>query len=387
MMIFNPLFHYSNTPLFQKELKMERDIYKRLAKHLSSLGMGYPQKEELIDILCENFTPQEAEVALAIPTDRIPFEPVSIAEISTHMKLPKKELGSILSNLAHRGLLFSKKMKNGKTGYALQQFGYGFPQTFFWKGVETPHAKRMAELIVKYSKRDQLYEAYGKTETKPLRYIPASRSIDPEQHAVFPFEMMEGVIQKANVIALVHCPCRGTAHLLGKKRCNHPLENCIKYDELAEYLIDKGIGKEISKLEALDVIKKSEEAGLVHLVDNAREGIKHTCNCCGCCCWSVGTIRRKRIPRDVLMATYFLRETDKGKCTGCGKCIEICPVNVIKMEGDFPVVDREWCIGCGVCAIPCPSSAIKLVRKTDALPPKDFKELHEQILKERKPAA
>ena len=242
----------------------------------------------------------------------------------------------------------------------------------------------MAELIVKYSKRDQLYEAYGKTETKPLRYIPASQSIDPEQHAVFPFEMMEGVIQKANVIALVHCPCRGTAHLLGKKRCNHPLENCIKYDELAEYLIDKGIGKEISKLEALDVIKKSEEAGLVHLVDNAREGIKHTCNCCGCCCWSVGTIRRKRIPRDVLMATYFLRETDKGKCTGCGQCVEICPVNVIKMEGDFPVVDREWCIGCGVCAIPCPSSAIKLVRKSEALPPKDFKELHSEILKERK---
>ena len=382
MTIFN--LHYSNTPLFQKELKMERDIYKQLAKHLSSLGMGYPQKEELIDILRENFTPLEAEVALAIPADKIPFEPVSIAEISTHIKLPKKKLGSILSNLAHRGLLFSKKMKNGKTGYALQQFGYGFPQTFFWKGVDTPIAKKMAELIVKYSKRDQLYEAYGKTETKPLRYIPATPSIDPEQHAVFPFEMMEGVIQKANVIALVHCPCRVTAHLVGKKRCDHSLENCIKYDELAEYLIDKGIGKEISKLEALDVIKKSEEAGLVHLVDNAREGIKHTCNCCGCCCWSVGTIRRKRIPRDVLMATYFLRETDKGKCTGCGQCVEICPVNVIKMEGDFPVVDREWCIGCGVCAIPCPSSAIKLVRKSDALPPKDFKELHEQILRERK---
>jgi formate hydrogenlyase subunit 6/NADH:ubiquinone oxidoreductase subunit I len=101
-----------------------------------------------------------------------------------------------------------------------------------------------------------------------------------------------------------------------------------------------------------------EEAGLVHMVDNAREGIKHTCNCCGCCCWSVGTIRRKKIPRDVLMATYFLRETDHEKCTGCGECVEICPV-----------------------------SAVKLVRKSDAIPPKDFKELHQEILKERKPAA
>jgi Na+-translocating ferredoxin:NAD+ oxidoreductase subunit B len=132
------------------------------------------------------------------------------------------------------------------------------------------------------------------------------------------------------------------------------------------------------------VVRKAEEAGLVHLGDNARDGIKHTCNCCGCCCWSVGTIRRRKIPRDILMATYFLRETDKQRCVGCGKCRDICPVEAIRMEGDFPVVDTEWCIGCGVCAVPCPSSAIRLTRRSDAIPPKDFKELHEQILRERR---
>jgi Na+-translocating ferredoxin:NAD+ oxidoreductase RNF subunit RnfB len=99
----------------------------------------------------------------------------------------------------------------------------------------------------------------------------------------------------------------------------------------------------------------------------------------------VGTIRRRKIPRDVLMATYFLRETDPDKCTGCGQCVDICPVNAIEMIEDLPIVDREWCIGCGVCAVPCPSSAIKLVRKSDAIPPKNFKELHTQILKERTP--
>ncbi len=365
---------------------MENNVYSRLAKHLASLGMGYPEKEDLLDILRENFTPLEAEVALAIPTKVIPFEAVPAEEILSHLDHPEislDELEGILSNLAERGLLFSKRMKGGKMGYALQQFGYGFPQTFFWKGVETPHAKKMAEMIARYSRSDQLREAYGNTKTKSLRYVPASLSIDPESHAVFPFEMMGELIQKVKVVALVHCPCRTMTRLLGKKRCDHSLENCIKYDDLAEYLIEKGIGKEITKPEAMEIIKKSEEAGLVHLVDNAREGIRHTCNCCGCCCWSVGSIRRKKIPRDVLMATYFLRETDKERCTGCGQCVEICPVNVIKMEGDFPVVDKEWCIGCGVCAVPCPASAVKLVRKTDAIPPRDFRELHEQILREK----
>lgn len=363
---------------------MGENIYQRLAKHLSSLGMGYPEKEELLEILRENFTSREAEVALAIPAQVIPLEPAPLSKISPRLNIPEDELERILSNLAQRGLLYSGKLKNGETGYALQQFGYGFPQTFFWQGIDAPNAKRMAELIGKYARNEELREVYGKTKTKAFRYIPAAPSFEPESHAVFPFEMMEELIKKVQRIALVHCPCRATARLIGKKRCNHSLENCIKYDELADYLIDKGIGREITKPEALHIIKKSEEAGLVHMVDNAREGIKHTCNCCGCCCWSVGTIRRKRIPRDVLMATYFLRETDRERCTGCGACVDICPVHVIRMEGDFPVVDKEWCIGCGVCAVPCPAKAVQLVRKSDAIPPKGFKELHEQILRERK---
>lgn len=364
---------------------MNNDIYKRLAKHLSALGMGYPDKEELLEILKANFTPVEAEVALAIPSKVIPFEPVRVADIALHVHINREELGKLLFNLSQRGVLFSKQLEDGEIGYALQQFGYGFPQTFFWQGVDAPRAKQMAELVAKYAGKAELIEVYGKTSTKNYRYVPASPSIDPESHAVFPFEMMTELIEKVTTIALVHCPCRATAQLIGKKRCDHPLEVCIKYDELAEYVIGSGIGREITKQEALQIIKMAEEAGLVHLVDNAREGIKHTCNCCGCCCWNVGTIRRKMIPRDVLMATYFLRETDQTKCTGCGLCADICPVQAIKVEDDFPVVDKEWCIGCGVCAVPCPTSAVKLVRKSDGVPPKDFRTLHRQILRERNP--
>ena len=226
---------------------MGEDIYKRLAKHLSALGMGYPEKEELLEILRENFSPLEAEVALAIPTKVIPLQPAPVSALLPQVKLSKEELETILSNLAQRGLLFSKKLKDGSTGYALQQFGYGFPQTFFWRGVDTPNAKKMAELIAKYSGKDQLNEAYGQTETKAFRYVPATLSLDPESHAVFPFEMMEELLQKVRTIALVHCPCRATAQLIGKKRCDHSLDVCIKYDELAEYVIEQGIGKKITE--------------------------------------------------------------------------------------------------------------------------------------------
>ena len=137
--------------------------------------------------------------------------------------------------------------------------------------------------------------------------------------------------------------------------CEHPIEVCLKFDDLADYLIERGLGREITREEALAIIKQSEEAGLVHFVDNAEGPVKHNCNCCGCSCWNVGTIRRRKIARDDLMATYFMRTTDDDACVGCGACLDICPVQALTLEDGVAVVDEEWCIGCGLCVPRCPT--------------------------------
>lgn len=56
-------------------------------------------------------------------------------------------------------MLFSGKPNEGNKRYALQQVGFGFPQTFFWKGEDTPHARNMANLIAKYFNRQVTAEA------------------------------------------------------------------------------------------------------------------------------------------------------------------------------------------------------------------------------------
>ena len=362
-----------------------KDIYKRLADHLSSLGMGYPPSEDLEEILRANFSPTEAEVALALPTRVIPLRPTGIDDIMGAVHLPRADLEDILEGLAQKGLLFSGKTRDGKKGYALQQVGFGFPQTFFWKGENTPHARNMATLVAKYFNRKVTREAYGPSETKPFRYIPVGGTVEFDVQAVYPYYMMEHVIQRAKVIAVAHCPCRMTAYLRGKG-CEHPTEVCMKFDDLAEYVIDRELAREITKEEALKILKQSEEAGLVHFVDNAVGDIKHSCNCCACACWSVGSIQRRKIPRDVIMATYFIRETEEDECTGCGECVEVCPVDAVTMEGDFPAVDEEWCIGCGVCVAKCPTTAAQLELRPDKvghMPARDFKTLHEKILEEK----
>ncbi len=237
--------------------------------------------------------------------------------------MARDELERTLQRLAQKGFLYVGRTPAGDKGYSLLHVGFGFPQTFFWKGEDTPHARKMAALVAKYFNRQVTQEAYG-SKTKQYRYIPVGRAVKADLQAVFPLQLMEDVVANARRIAVAHCPCRVSYRLVGKG-CEHPTEVCMKFDELADFVIEQGLARELSTEEALEVIRSTEEAGLVHFVDNAEGEIKHNCNCCGCACWNVGNIRRRKIPRDAIMATYFMRDTDPEECTGCGECAAICP--------------------------------------------------------------
>ena len=101
------------------------NVYTKLAEHLSCLGMGYPFREELVAILKENFSPQEAEVALAIPTKPVPLQPVEVDEILKGMDMPREKLVEILETLSRKGLLYSGRTDKGDEGFALQTIERG----------------------------------------------------------------------------------------------------------------------------------------------------------------------------------------------------------------------------------------------------------------------
>jgi len=357
---------------------MSREVYERLARHLEALTLGYPPSPELVPLLEATFSPEEAQVALAIPNHLLPMEVASLEEIASRCGLPREEVARRLEDMAARGVVFSATGEDGRPGYALLQVGYGMPQTYFWGGQRDAHAQEMARRVLRYFQPEVTRRVYAGRPTKTFRYSPASLSVEPPRQGVYPYELIEPVVRAARRIAVCYCPCRSSARILGRTDCNHSLEVCLKYDEMADFVISRGLGREIDAAEALDILKKCEEEGLVHMVDNAGGEIKHTCNCCGHYCWNVGLIRRRKVPRDQLMASYFIRQTDTDQCIACGACEEICPVEAVTVE-DFAEVDPDWCIGCGVCVGVCPVECISITRRVEDTPPATTRELWQRL--------
>jgi NADPH-dependent glutamate synthase beta subunit-like oxidoreductase/formate hydrogenlyase subunit 6/NADH:ubiquinone oxidoreductase subunit I len=99
----------------------------------------------------------------------------------------------------------------------------------------------------------------------------------------------------------------------------------------AEYYIRTGRGRQITREEAFEIIKKAEANGLMHQIPNLDgSGKTHAiCNCCGCSCLS---LRTASVFKNVdMVRSNYVSKVDKDKCVACGECVENCPVNALQL--------------------------------------------------------
>ncbi len=51
-------------------------------------------------------------------------------------------------------------------------------------------------------------------------------------------------------------------------------------------------------------------------------------------------------------------KVNEDDCTGCGTCVDACPVEAIKLNDDLAHIDPDTCTECEACIEACPLEAI-----------------------------
>lgn len=219
--------------------------------------------------------------------------------------------------------------------------------------------------VKKYPQIAKAFDDYGKLKN-PLaagnipvgkglmRVIPIQSAIDGNSRTASS-EEVDRYVEHARLLSVSDCSCRTSREENGEG-CGHLKEEmCVQLDDAAEYYIRTGRGREVTKDEAREIFRKAERDGLMHQIPNT-EGEGHThaiCNCCGCSCYALRAASMYKNP-DMVRSNY-VSVVNKDNCVGCGECVDVCPVNAIKLgqkvcvinEIELPVQkefphDTEW---------------------------------------------
>jgi len=203
-------------------------------------------------------------------------------------------------------------------------------------------------------------------------YLPQDRVIEIDKplgeyrEYVLPSQILNHFINKAKKHWIMNfCICRTSM------KCeDYPQDLGRLFLGEAVLGINPHLGRLVSKNEALDHIKKCDEAGLVHMIGRNKldaqwlgvgpgEKLLTICNCDPCCClWRIAPFLTPRIGSKVKkMPGVKIQVTNK--CTDCGTCREgICFVNAIKEINGKSFISED-CRGCSRCVSICPQKAIE----------------------------
>ena len=353
--------------------------YRMLQKHLDHQAIGFPATRSGADLrfLKRMFTPEEARLAL-----HLSFRPATFAQImrTAGEEFAEVRAAEMLESLVMKGSIGSRNTGEGEAWFLLPMVVGMF---------EAQDGRPTKEFL-----RDAMAymgtKTYGKSllaaQPSQMRTIPIGESVTAE-HSVATYDQVSEIIGNASPpFAILPCICRETAAMRGKScQVTSRTETCLAMGSMAATILKRGNGREIGRGEAMEIITRNQEEGLVLQPANTRDP-EFICSCCGCCCGMLSIQKMLPHPIDFWTAGYIAR-VDPGRCTGCRACVGRCQVDAVSLKGSPPraVVAGTKCIGCGLCVKACPVDAIGLESRENArTPPRDYDHLYETIAANRK---
>ena len=337
--------------------------YNKLVERLNRFPQGAPPSELLTKILKILFTEKEANLVSLIP-----IKPFTAEKASKIWKLNLTETRNILDKLASKALLVDMP-QNGSTTYALPPPMAGFFEFSLMRVREDIDQKTLSELFYQYiNQEDDFVKAlFTDGDTQLGRTFVNESALGDNSLHVLDYERATNVIETASQMGVSMCYCRHKKEHLNMN-CDAPMDICMTFNNTAGSLIRHGHAKEVDKKEGLDLLQKAYENNLVQFGENVQKRVNFICNCCGCCCEALITARRFAIMNPI-HTTNYLPDLDQNDCNGCGKCVNVCPVEAMNLvSANNPnkpkmkkaQLNEDICLGCGLCVKACDKEQISL---------------------------
>lgn len=252
------------------------------------------------------------------------------AEIAEIVNRPKDFCHEQLMKLAFYGVCFVNNVDG---------------EDIFWAETWIPGTMEMIvnskENCEKYPIIGYAMEAYGRVRGPKssgafppgvglMRVIPIETAIEGNTRRAS-YEEVSRYLNENDIFTVTDCSCRTDREIMGEG-CGHLKEDmCIQMGHAAEYYIRTGRGRQITREEAFEIIRRAEENGLMHQIPNIDgSGKTHAiCNCCGCGCLSLRTAGMFK--NNDMVRSNYVAKVETEKCVACGQCVENCPVNALKL--------------------------------------------------------
>lgn len=336
-----------------------------------SWGMGMAVNDHCFDEFVYLFSEDEAQAYLEMPYG-VEF---SATDFAVHSGRNESECASLCEDLANRGTLYRVR-RGGVPYYHHLAMAYGLWEFQILGAGDTPEYREAHSYVFT---EDAPQNKMG-TETPFYYSIPVGKEVLADgEPDLYPYDDYEKILERNTVFAVGPCQCQALG-LAGIELDPMPeIERCLCLGATAEYVIEGGYGREITRDEARELLEYCKDQGYVFQHTWTKEP-EIMCNCPRDVC---GILTTYEALGDQLgefntcgNVSHYTLEHDKDACIKCGRCLDRCPVRCITIDDEGYPTRNMACVRCGQCALVCPQDARKLRLKD----PENVAELSDNLL-------